>query len=101
MKNIISLSLLFLCAAVFAGSDPEKDFVQIPAEPGFTFARDLQSRGPRGEAGEKSPIMKPCFPSIPSIPRARETGPQKKAQKSKKSLLTFVRLEIHYSRASG
>lgn len=59
MKNIISLSLLFLCAAVFAGSDPEKDFVQIPAEPGFTFARDLQSRGPRGEAGEKSPIMKP------------------------------------------
>ena len=59
MKNIISLSLLFLCAAVFAGSDPEKDFVQIPAEPGFTFARDLQSRGPRGEAGEKSPITKP------------------------------------------
>ena len=59
MKNIISLSLLFLCAAVFAGSDPERDFVQIPAEPGFTFARDLQSRGPRGEAGEKSPIMKP------------------------------------------
>ena len=59
MKNIISLSLLFLCAAVFVGSDPEKDFVQIPAEPGFTFARDLQNRGPRGEAGEKSPIMKP------------------------------------------
>ena len=59
MKNIISLSLLFLCAAVFAGSDPEKDFVQISAEPGFTFAKDLQSRGPRGEAGEKSPIMKP------------------------------------------
>ena len=59
MKNIFSLSLLFLCAAVFAGTDPEKDFVQISAEPGFTFARDLQSRGPRGEAGEKSPIMKP------------------------------------------
>ncbi len=59
MKNIISLSLLFLCAAVFAGSDPEKDFVQISAEPGFTFARDLQSLGPRGEAGEKSPIAKP------------------------------------------
>ena len=58
MKNIISLSLLFLCAAVFAGSDPEKDFVPIPANPDFAFARDLQSRGPRGNAGEKSPITK-------------------------------------------
>ena len=58
LKNITLLSLLYLCAAVFAGSDPEKDFVRIPANPDFAFARDLQSRGPRGEAGEKSPIIK-------------------------------------------
>ena len=58
MKRII-LSALFVCTSVFAGSDPEKDFVSIPANPGFAFARDLQSRGPRGNAGEKSPIAKP------------------------------------------
>ena len=57
MKRII-LSALFVCTSVFAGSDPQKDFVEIPANPGFTFARDLQSRGPRGNAGEKSPITK-------------------------------------------
>ena len=58
MKHIL-LPILFVCASVFAGSDPEKDFVPIPANPDFAFARDLQSRGPRGNAGEKSPIPKP------------------------------------------
>ena len=57
MKRIL-LPLLFVCISVFAGSDPERDFVLIPANPGFAFARDLQSRGPRGDAGEKSPIPK-------------------------------------------
>ena len=51
--------MLCLCAAVFAGSDPDKDFVRIPANPDFVFARDLQSHGPRGEAGEKSPVVRP------------------------------------------
>lgn len=58
MKNIL-LPIVFACVSVFAGSDPEKDFVTIPANPEFSFARDLQSRGPRGNAGEKSPIAKP------------------------------------------
>ena len=49
------LSLL-MAAVVFAGNNPEKDFVLIPANPDFAFARDLQSRGPRGNAVEKSPI---------------------------------------------
>ena len=57
MKRII-LTTLFVCTSVFAGSDPEKDFAVIPANPDFAFARDLQSRGPRGNAGEKSPIAK-------------------------------------------
>ena len=51
--------MLFAGAAVFAGDDPKKDFDEIPVNPGFAFARDLQSRGPRGDAGEKSPITKP------------------------------------------
>ena len=51
--------MLFAGASVFAGSDPQKDFVEIPVNPGFAFARDLQSRGPRGDAGKKSPITKP------------------------------------------
>ena len=55
MKCIL-LPLLLICTSLFAGSDPEKDFVLIPANPGFSFARDLQSRGPHGDAGEKSPI---------------------------------------------
>ena len=58
MKHIL-LPLLFACASLFAWSDPERDFVLIPANPDFAFARDLQSRGPRGDAGEKSPISKP------------------------------------------
>ena len=57
MKAML-LSALFVCASVFAGSDPQKDFILIPANPDFAFARDLQSRGPRGNAGEKSPIAK-------------------------------------------
>lgn len=57
MKAML-LSALFVCASVFAGGDPQKDFVLIPANPDFAFARDLQSRGPRGNAGEKSPITK-------------------------------------------
>jgi formylglycine-generating enzyme required for sulfatase activity len=57
LKSIL-IAMLFVGAAVFAGDDPKKDFVEIPANPGFAFARDLQSRGPRGNAGEKSPITK-------------------------------------------
>ena len=56
--KVMLLSALFVCASVFAGSDPQKDFVEIPVNPGFAFARDLQSRGPRGNAGEKSPIAR-------------------------------------------
>ena len=58
MKSIL-IAMLFVGAAVFAGDDPGKDFVEIPANPVFAFARDLRSRGSRGDAGEKSPIPKP------------------------------------------
>ena len=59
MKCFLLLPFLLVCVSVFAGSDPEKDFVPIPANPDFAFARDLQSRGPRGNPGERSPIVKP------------------------------------------
>ena len=58
MKRII-LSALFVCSAVFAGSDLQKlkkDFVEIPVNPDFTFARDLQGNPNRGK---KSPIAEP------------------------------------------
>ena len=60
MKRTIvtTLAAVFGCVSTFAGSDPAKDFVEIPANPEFAFARDLQSRGTRGNAGEKSPIGK-------------------------------------------
>ena len=58
MKKFLSLFLMTCSVLVLAGSNPETDFVQIPANPQFAFARDLQSRGPRGNAGEKSPIAK-------------------------------------------
>ena len=57
MKKVMFLLSLLMAAVVFAGNNPEKDFVLIPANPDFAFARDLQSRGPRGNAGEKSPIL--------------------------------------------
>ena len=56
LKMWVLGGLFCSCVVMFAGSDPGKDYVQIPANPDFTFARDLQSRGPRGGAGEKSPI---------------------------------------------
>ena len=58
MKKFLSLFLMACSALLFAGSNPETDFVLIPANKDFAFARDLQSRGPRGNAGEKSPITK-------------------------------------------
>ena len=58
MKKFLSLFLLTCGVFVSAGSHPENDFVLIPANKDFSFARDLQSRGPRGNAGEKSPITK-------------------------------------------
>ena len=58
MKKFLSLFLMACSVLVLAGSNPETDFVLIPANPQFAFSRDLQSRGPRGNAGEKSPITK-------------------------------------------
>ena len=57
MKKFLLLFLSVCCISAFADSNPETDFVLIPANPHFCFARDLQSHGPRGNAGEKSPIM--------------------------------------------
>ena len=58
MKTLFSLLVALLSAVAFAESSVENSYVTIPANPDFAFARDLQSRGPRGNPGEKSPITK-------------------------------------------
>ena len=58
MKTLFSLLVAFLSAVAFAEGLVESSYVTIPANPDFAFARDLQSRGPRGNPGEKSPITK-------------------------------------------
>ena len=57
MKKFLAYFLLTCAILAFAGNDPETDFVCVPANPDFYFARDLQSRGPRGNCGEKSSII--------------------------------------------
>ena len=58
MKKFLMMFLFTCCVAVGACSNPETDFVSIPANLQFAFARDLQSHGPRVNTGEKSPITK-------------------------------------------
>ena len=57
MRRFVALLLFCCCTAVWSGSNPEKDFVCIPAHKDFAFARGLQSHGAGGGTGEKSPIL--------------------------------------------
>ena len=50
------LPVLLMCVSAWAGTDPESDFVLIPANPSFAFARDVREQG---AAGESSPIAEP------------------------------------------
>ncbi len=57
--RLLFVLLLQFHGIVYAGSNPGKDFVKIPANTEFTFVRGLQQAP--GAPGEKSPIMRSYY----------------------------------------
>ena len=55
MKRFLLLPFLLVCASVFAGSDPEKDFVPIPANPDFAivFVKFCKMKSPEKADAEQ------------------------------------------------